>query len=537
MQGLKWSRSKILQMENNSKNFMIPLGFALCLAAGLWIGFELSPGKDEISGGREKYGKMKDIIEILDNKYVDPLNGDKLFEESISDMLHKLDPHSTYISAADLQSANEVIQGHFGGVGVRFSVIRDTISVTNVIKGSPSERAGIMAGDRIITIDKKPVAGKKIKNDEIMKMLKGEEGTPVNVIIYRNGKKLPKTIVRSSIPIESVVCVAMLNKNTGYIKLEQFSESSAKEFNKAATELKKQGMTKLIFDLRNNGGGVLQIAAQIVDEFLKAGDVIVTTKGQHTKKQVYEASARGNLERTEVAVLINENSASASEIVAGALQDNDRATIIGRRSFGKGLVQEDILLKDKSNLRLVVARYYTPTGRCIQKPYTEDYRKYYEEQYDRNELYAIDSTMLVDSLKYRTPKGKIVYGGGGILPDIFIPLDTSGSSWYFTELRYSPAFQNFAFDFVANKRTQWKSVLDFKNSFVVTDNLLNQFLAYAEKNEKISRNPRELQVSKNLIKQALKAEIARQIWTEQGYFFVISDYDREIQKAIKVLNQ
>ncbi len=516
---------------------MIPMGFAVCLAAGLWIGFRLSPGKDEISTGKQKYGKIKDIIEILDNKYVDKLDGDKLFEQSISDMLHKLDPHSTYISAADLQSANEVIQGHFGGVGVRFSIIRDTICITNVIKGSPSEQAGILAGDRIIMVDKKPVAGKKMKNEDIMKMLKGKALTPVDVVIYRNKKKIAKTITRNTIPIESVVCAAMLNENTGYIKLEQFSESSAREFNYAAQKLKRQGMTKLIFDLRNNGGGILQIAAQIVDEFLKKDAVIVTTKGQHTPKEVYKASIQGNLERTEVVVLINENSASASEIVAGALQDNDRATLIGRRSFGKGLVQSDIPLKDGSNLRLVIARYYTPTGRSIQKPYTEDYQKYYEKQYENNELYAIDTTMLADSLKFKTPKGKIVYGGGGILPDIFVPLDTAGSSWYFTELRYSPAFQNFAFDYVSDKRNQWKSLPDFKNNFVVTDKLLNEFLNYAEKYEKVSRNPRELKISKKLITQALKAEIARQIWTEQGYFFVVSDYDREIQKAINILNK
>jgi carboxyl-terminal processing protease len=373
-----------------------------------------------------------------------------------------------------------------------------------------------------------------------MKMLKGEEETPVNVVLYRQKKKLNKRIIRGTIPIESVVCAEMLDAKVGYIKLEQFSTESAREFNAAARKLKAQGMTKLIFDLRNNGGGVLQVAAQIVDEFLKDGDVIVTTKGEHTKKEIYTASVRGNLERTEVVVLINENSASASEIVAGALQDNDRATIIGRRSFGKGLVQEDILLKDKSNLRLVIARYYTPTGRCIQKPYTDDYQDYYEDQMDRyknGELYAVDSSLLVDSLKFKTPKGKVVYGGGGIMPDIFIPLDTVGSSWYFTELRYSPAFQNFAFDYVANKRNMWNSAIAFKKQFQVDEKLLLEFLKYAEKTEKIALNTKDLKTSKTLIKQALKAEIARQIWTEQGYYLVISDYDREIQKGLQVLRK
>jgi carboxyl-terminal processing protease len=370
--------------------------------------------------------------------------------------------------------------------------------------------------------------------------LKGPENTSVEVVIFRDKKQLKKTIIRSTIPIESVVCAQLLAPHIGYIKLDQFSAESAREFNRAAMDLKARGMTKLIFDLRNNGGGVLQVAAQIVDEFLKDGSVIVTTKGLHTKKEIYTASMRGNLERTEVVVLINENSASASEIVAGALQDNDRATLMGRRSFGKGLVQEDIQLKDNSNLRLVIARYYTPTGRCIQKPYSDDYEAYYKDQmnrYENGELYAIDSTLLVDSLKFKTPKGKIVYGGGGILPDVFIPLDTAGSSWYFTSLRYSPVFQNFAFDFVQNKRKNWKNELEFKSKFVVTDQLLNQFVNYAVKTEGIPKNSAELNFSKALIKQTIKAEIARQIWTEQGYFTVISDYDKEIQQAIKYLGK
>ena len=528
--------------DKSSRNYMVPLGFALCIAAGLWIGNRLTPGAGSasLSPGEEKYAKMKDIIEILDNKYVDSLDGDKLFEQSISDMLHKLDPHSNYIPAADLQSATEMIEGHFGGVGVRFTIIRDTICVTNVIPGSPSSRADVRAGDRIIMVGKKTVAGKKIKNEAVMKMLKGQENTPVDVVFYRNGKKLQKRLVRGTIPIETVVCAVMLDQHTGYIKLEQFSANSAEEFNMAARKLKNRGMTKLVLDLRNNGGGVLQTAAEIVDEFLKDGDIIVSTKGQHLRKSTYKASSKGILERTELTVLINENSASASEIVAGALQDNDRATILGRRSFGKGLVQEDILLKDGSNLRLTIARYYTPTGRCIQKPYTDSYQDYFESQMDRyenGELYAVDSTLLVDSLKYKTPKGKIVYGGGGILPDVFIPLDTTGSSWYYTELRYSTAFQNFAFDFVSDKRDKWGSAEVFNTQFTVSDELLKQFIAYAAKNNEVPVDAKGLATSKTLIKQALKAEIARQIWTEQGYFLVVSGFDKEIQQARRVLNK
>jgi carboxyl-terminal processing protease len=521
-------------MENKSSKYLIPMAFAICLASGVWIGAKfLSSGSN--APNEQRYGKMKDIIEILNNKYVDSLDGDKLFEQAISDMLHKLDPHSAYISADDLKAATEQIEGHFGGVGVRFSVIRDTVCISSVIPNSPSERVGIKAGDRIIQVDKTNIAGVNIKNDKIMKMLKGTQGTPVDVVIYRDKAKLNKTIIRNTIPIESIVCAAMLTPNVGYIKLDQFSVESGREFKLAASKLQSKGMTKLIFDLRNNGGGVLQSAVQIVDEFLEAGDVIVTTEGRNVRKEVYKATSKGMLINTEVVVLVNERSASASEIVAGALQDNDRATIVGRRSFGKGLVQQDIVLKDGSDLRLVVARYYTPTGRCIQKPYEEGYEEYYEEQFEHKELYEPDSTLLVDSLKYTTPKGKTVYGGGGIMPDVFIPLDTLGASWYFTQLRYSPAFQNFAFDFVSDKRQKWKDRVDFKKNFQVTDAILNQFLNYAEKNHKVEKNVVDLNTSKTIIKNALKGEISRQLWTEQGYYYVTSDSDNEIQRALKIL--
>lgn len=527
-------------MKDNKNNYLFPLAIAVAVAVGLFLGHLLTPnGKTfQISEGEEKYGKVKDIIQILNEKYVDTLNGDRIFEEAISDMLHKLDPHSNYLPASDYKAATEMIEGKFGGVGVRFSIIRDTICVTNVINNAPAYHAGIQSGDKIISINNKSVASKKITNEKVMKLLKGEENTSVKIVIYRNRKKINKEIIRGTIPIESIVCASMVDKGIGYIKLDQFSVNSGDEFERAAIRLMDQGMKKLIFDLRNNGGGVLQAASEIVDEFLSDGKPIVKTKGVHVGEQVYKATSKGVLEKIDVVVLINSNSASASEIVAGALQDNDRAIIMGRRSFGKGLVQEDIRLKDGSDLRLTIARYYTPTGRCIQKPYSEDYNAYYQDQlerYESGELYHIDSTLLVDSLKFKTPKGKIVYGGGGIMPDIFIPMDTSGSTWYFTDLRYTPAFQNFAFDFLQNKRSQWKSLAEFKNKFEVSDALINEFVIYAEKYYKILRNASSLKISKELIRYNIKAEIARQLWTEQGYFSVVSKFDKEIQKAIKVL--
>lgn len=529
-------------MKTNSNNYLIPLLMSAALAAGLWMGHVLTPNNSSVSmgSGDDKYSKVRDIIQILNEKYVDSLDGDKIFEDAISDMLHKLDPHSNYIPASEFKLASEMIEGKFGGVGVRFSIIRDTICVTNVIEESPSFRVGVQPGDKIISIGKRNVASKKINNEQVMKLLKGKENTPVQVEIYRKGKKIKKEIIRGVIPIESVVCAIMLTKEIGYIKLDQFSVSSDYEFNRAAAKLKKQGMKKLVFDLRNNGGGVLQSATEIVDEFLGPNVPIVKTKGMHSGQVTYKATSKGILEKTEVVVLINSNSASASEIVAGALQDNDRATIMGRRSFGKGLVQEDIMLKDGSNLRLTIARYYTPTGRSIQKPYSEDFDAYYEDQlerYENGELYHIDSSLLKNARKYKTPKGKIVYDGGGIMPDIFIPMDTTGLSWYFTDLRYTPAFQNFAFDFLADKRNNWKSLEEFNSKFEVSDKLLQEFTDYADKYYDISLNSTGFKTSKEIIRYNLKAEIARQLWTEQGYYTVISAYDTEIRKALQYLKK
>lgn len=529
-------------MKNSSKSYLFPLALAISMAVGLWMGHFLSPNSKgfQFNSEENKYAKVKDIIELLDSKYVDKVDGDKLFEQTISDMLHKLDPHSNYIPAEELKSAKESIEGKFGGIGVRFSIIRDTVCVTNVIFGSPSYQAGLQSGDKIISVDNKAISKMKITNEKVMKLLKGPENTSVKLEVLRKGKKIKKQLTRGVIPIESIVCATMLSDKIGYIKLDQFSMSSSMEFNRAAAALSRKGMTKLIFDLRNNGGGVLQGAAEIVDEFLESGKVIVKTKGSHSKEVVYRATSRGILKSTEVVVLINSNSASASEIVAGALQDNDRATIMGRRSFGKGLVQEDIMLKDGSNLRLTIARYYTPTGRCIQKPYTENYETYYQDQlerYENGELYKIDSSLLVDSLKFKTPKGKIVYGGGGILPDVFIPVDTTGLSWYFTDLRYNPVFQNFAFDYLQDKRDKMTSLANFNAKFEVSDQMLNDFVLYAEDNFGIPANTKGLKTSKEVIKYTIKSEIARQLWMEQGYYIVMSKHDKEIIKAFEYLNK
>jgi carboxyl-terminal processing protease len=527
-------------MLKTKYKYLLPLVLGITLSLGLWIGNVMSPSTDfnAIGQGQQKYQKIQDIIEILDRRYVDTVNNDVLFEETIADMLHKLDPHSNYIPARDLQLVNEAIQGKFGGVGVRFFLLRDTICITHVIKNSPSEEAGLFAGDKIIQIDGKKVAGVKISNEKIMDQLKGQERSPVKVQILRAGKLLNRQIIRGSIPIESVVCASMLNSKTGYIRIDQFSISTADEFKAAVEQLKTKGMKKLVIDLRNNGGGVLTGATQIADECLNRRVPIVQTKGEHTGIYTYWATSGGLLDKSDLAVIINENSASASEILAGALQDNDRATIVGRRSFGKGLVQEDIMLRDGSNLRLTIARYYTPTGRCIQKPYNGSISDYYMDQYNRyenGEMYAPDTTVMVDSLKFKTPKGKIVYGGGGIMPDVFVPYDSAGTSLYYTNLRYSPAFQAFAFDFVQDKRNKWNSVKHYMTSFTVSDELINKFANYAEKEFKVRQNTSQLNYSKKLIRQALMAEIARQLWVEQGYYTIVNGTDKEVLKSVELL--
>lgn len=523
-------------MENKRPPYWIPVLMASFLALGMYMGNVLSPqAEGGLTLGESRYQKIQDIIQILDNKYVDSLNGDDLFEKMIADMLHKLDPHSNYIPADELAAMNEVLQGKFGGVGIRFFVIRDTVCVTHVIADSPSQKAGLKAGDKIIKINDENVANKKLSSEELMDRLKGEEGTEVNLTLWRNGKTIRTKVIRGTIPVESINCAYMIDRQTGYIKIDQFSVLTAVEFKIAASDLLLKGMKKLIIDLRDNGGGVLTSATDIADEFLGANVPIVETRGVHSPKYVYRATSKGMLHDMEVGILMNSNSASASEILAGAIQDNDRGTIFGRRSFGKGLVQEDFMLRDGSNLRLTVARYYTPTGRCIQKPYSEDFHSYYEDQanrYDNGELYEVDSTLFADSLKYKTPKGRVVYGGGGIMPDVFIPLDSAGKTWFLAELRYSTAFTTFTFDYVSNKRSKWKSLGQFIKEFSVSDELVNKFIDYAKSEHNVRYNASEFNQSKSLIKLYLKAEIARQLWEENGYIQVLNVSDPEILKVV-----
>lgn len=528
-------------MENNSKAYLIPLIVSVSLAAGLLIGGRLNPApsEEQFSYQGSHTRKLQDIMHLIDKRYVDSVDVENLFEQTVSDMLHRLDPHSRYISAEELKAVNESIQGEFGGVGIRFFIIRDTVCVTNVVEGSPSESSGLKAGDKIVAVDGENIASNGITNSKVQKLLKGKRGSDVKVQLWRNGTKISKTITRGSIPLNSVTASYMLNKETGFIRINQFSQNTALEFKNAAAKLKMVGMKKLILDLRGNPGGVLSAAVQIADEFLDSGYKIVETKGTHVEDEVYRSTNRGILKDVALAVLINSESASASEILAGAIQDNDRGTIVGRRSFGKGLVQQDSPLRDGSSVRLTIARYYTPLGRCVQRSYSDGNDAYMNdiaERFDNGELYEVDSTIFVDSLKFVTKKGKIVYGGGGIMPDVFVPFDSTGGSWYLTRLHMSPIFNAFAFDYVQNRRDKWDNAEDFVRNFKVTENILQQFTKLAAEEYDIPKDSDGFRRSKTRIKHEIKFEIARQLWLEEGIFKVRNTYDKEVLRALEELN-
>lgn len=525
---------------NNKNNPIYVLIGSVLIVFGVFLGLFLGENKNPQNQFASKYGqKMAAILHVIDQKYVDTVNKNHLFEETVSKLLHELDPHSNYISAENLKQVNESIRGKYGGVGIRFTIYQDTLDVVNVIPNSPSAAVNIQKFDQIIAVNGKNIAGVKLTNQEVREMLKGEAGSPVNVTILRQGKSLQKTIVRGEVPIKTIVAQYMMTNEIGYIRLSQFSMNSDKEFYRAALKLKAQGMKKLILDLRFNGGGVLGSAVGIIETFLKKGTIIVSTKGKSSPERIIRADGDDFLRNIELAVLINSSSASASEITAGAIQDNDRGIIIGRRSFGKGLVQRDFHLKDGSDLRLTIARYYTPTGRCIQKPYENGYKNYIMDEYRRfedGELYHIDSSKFVDSLKYITPGGRVVYGGGGIMPDIFVPLDTTGGSSYFRLLRHHNVFNHFSYQY-ARKHDLGKfaNLKDFDQNFHITAKLINDFTTYAEKQYAVKYDKNGFNHSEERIKTRIKVELARQRWLESGAFYILNQTNKDVLKAKKAL--
>ncbi len=526
----------------------MPLYFALVLALGVGVGYYLTfNGSNTFLNPQYSQqpstSKINNLLEYIEMQYVDTVNRTQLENKTITSLMKSLDPHSDFIPAADFSVVNEPLEGNFDGIGVEFNIINDTMRVLNPIVGGPSEKLGIKTGDKVIKVNNKLIVGKKISNKQIFNQLRGKSGTKVSITIIRTGVKKPLefTIERGKIPLFSIDVAYIVSPQIGYIKISRFAETTYDEYIKAFNDLSKQGMKKLILDLRGNGGGFLKIAVDLADEFLMNGLQIVYTQGRTHPKKTYNATSKGGFENNELVVLIDEGSASASEIVAGALQDNDRATIIGRRSFGKGLVQDQINLPDGSAVRLTIARYYTPTGRCIQKPYTKNLEEYYNEEYERyqsGELYNADSIKFDKTKKYSTPAGKIVYGGGGIVPDVFIPLDTLKYSSVVNKLYYSGALNTFAFEFTDNNRikflNEYKTAAAFVSNYKITSKEMEAFKSYllSKKVTSIALSPNEKGFA-----EILRALIGRNLYDKDAYYPILDKNDNAINKAIEVLNK
>ena len=539
-------------MTNGKNGYRIymPIAFALVLVAGILLGSLLGGGensmvKNLLPVSTNNCGKVDNLIRYIDNNYVDSVKPVELETDAIKGLLEDLDPHSAYITADEFHDINDPLMGSFEGIGIQFRIEHDTIMVVNTIPGGPSEKVGLMAGDRIVKINDTLRVGKKINNTIAIHKLKGPKGTKVKVTVYRRGvpKMLQFTITRDVIPTYSLDIAYMVNDSLGYIKLNKFSATTHKEFSGAVEKLKKEGMVKLILDLRGNPGGFLQAAIDIADEFLPDGKLIVYTEGLHRPRRYAFATAKGQLENTDVAVLIDEGSASASEIVTGALQDNDVGVVIGRRSFGKGLVQEQIPFSDGSALRLTVARYYTPTGRCIQKPYKkDDFKDYYKEAYQRyidGEIENPDSIHFNDSLKYTTPKGKTVYGGGGIMPDIYVPLLSDTVHSFYNIMVNKGLVYQFAFDYTDSHRQQLNKFKDFESfdkGFEMTDKMFDNLVAYA-KEKGINQSERKIKLSKEKIKILFKAYVGRNVLDEKGFYPIYHKIDNIFKKAVEVMNK
>tara|TARA_R110002073_G_scaffold296322_1_gene462323 strand:- start:32335 stop:33906 length:1572 start_codon:yes stop_codon:yes gene_type:complete len=513
----------------------LPIYLSLATIFGILIGTLFSGGSTGLSlnGNSKNEEKIKRLMNYIERDYVDKVNSDDLLDDAITQMLGKLDPHSVYIPKENLQDVQERMQGNFVGIGVQFRLINDSITVIQPIKGGPSIKAGIKAGDRIIAANKDTLSGKNLTNNDVPRFLKGKTDTDVDLQIYRktNDSLFNVTIRRGKVNIKSVDLAYMMNDRIGYIKLDRFARNTYTEFKSALAELQKQGMKNLVLDLRGNGGGFVDIATKIVDEFLEDDKLIVFTKNNKGNVQEYFATKKGDFETGSLYVLIDENSASASEIVAGALQDNDKGTIIGRRSFGKGLVQIEMDLGDGSAVRLTTAKYYTPTGRSIQKPYSKNgdknYYKDYRDRVQSGELLNKDSIPITDSLQYKTPKGKVVYGGGGIIPDVFVAIDTTS----YLRPYYFNTINNFAFDYVDENRkeiTKKWSLSDFVKNFDADGKVFDLYLSKFKEINNVSFR------TKNTLRWYVKASIANELFGDVGFNRIIHTKDKMLQKVLEL---
>ena len=531
-----------MKQKSARQPIWLPLAIAAAVVVGIIIGSRFQSGKPVADNDR----KLNAILNLIAQDYVDTTNLKDLIEMSIPEILSNLDPHTTYFSAEDLQAATDELNGSFSGIGISFMLMNDTIDVIEVIPGGPSEKVGIMNGDRIVSINDSTVAGKKITNGDVMKRLRGAKGSKVKLGILRqnSSKVLTFTITRGDIPVNTVDTYYMIDKNTGYVKVNQFGRHTYDEFITAMSSLKDEGAKRYMIDLRNNGGGFMEMAVLMVNEFLPADQPIVYTKGRYKRddSEVW-SDGNGSFQDAEVVVLIDEYSASASEIFAGALQDNDRGLIVGNRSFGKGLVQKEFILPDSSAIRLTTARYYTPSGRCIQKDYKKggllDYEKEVYDRYLNGEMYSRDSMKVDKSQTFTTLHGRTVYGGGGIVPDIFVSRDTSGITNYYIEVMNAGLPQRYAFAYCNSNRASLNKMSDY-NQFLRTapsdDALLKDFADYASRNG-VAPRWYYINLSRDMLVTVIKALIARNAFGNQAYYPIVNRNDKTVQAALKALNK
>lgn len=532
-------------MKNN-RTRLIPFLLAIALIAGIAIGTFYA---NHFSGNKlgiinTSSNKLNALLRIIDDQYVDTVNISDLVEEAMPQILSELDPHSSYIPAKDLEAVTADLKGSFSGIGIQFTIQNDTIHVNNVIQGGPSEKVGLMAGDRIVEVDDSAFVGKIVTNEEAMKRLKGEKGSKVKLGVYRPGEKdlLHFTVVRGNIPVKSIDAAYMINEKVGYVKVNKFGETTYPELLIALAKLSQKNCEGLIIDLRGNTGGYMAAAIQMVNEFLPNNRLIVYTQGRKSPRQDYNSNGTGSNQKMPLVVLVDEGSASASEIFAGAIQDNDRGTIVGRRSFGKGLVQQPIEFSDGSAIRLTIARYYTPSGRCIQKPYEKGKESEYEldllTRYEHGEFFSADSIKQNETEVYRTRLGRPVYGGGGIMPDIFVPQDTTGMTSYFRMAANRGLIIRYTFEYTDQNRStlQKYDTTEKMEEYLKKQNLLNNFAAWAEK-KGLKRRNNLMAKSRKLFEMSLYGNIIYNMLGMEAYVEFLNETDKTVLKAVEILEK
>lgn len=534
-----------MEYNNNKRAILLPLIISGAIVVGMFAGRMLTGNKNIVTQGEQRntFGKLDMIISMIDHNYVDTVDSKQMVEDAIPALLKHLDPHTVYIPAKDFENVNQGLRGNFGGIGVQFIMYKDTVAVVKVVPGGPSEKGGLIDGDRIVKVNDTLIAGIKMDQNKIMGMMRGEIGTKVKISVKRKGVKnlLHKELTRGSIPLTSVDVSYMMSEEVGYIKINKFAMNTYQEFMMGIEKLKGLGMKRLVVDLRNNSGGYMGAAVNMINEFLTEKSLIVYTQGKAHSRTDYMANGKGGYKDIPLVVLIDEGSASASEIFAGAIQDNDRGSIVGRRSFGKGLVQEQRRLPDGSALRLTVSRYHSPSGRCIQKPYDEGKASYYSDiakRFMHGELSEKDSIHNNIELKYKTKGGRTVYGGGGITPDVFVPIDTTGVSIYLRRLMEKNLIYRYSFSYVDSHRKEMKDLKDYKQvlDYLSKKDVVSQFVRYAVKNG-VKKDNKGLKASYEIIDIRLKAYMARHLIDDPGFYPIIRKLDATLEKAFNIVQK